>query len=197
MATTIQDGTGTKFKVKINSDNRLLSQTISESEFDNSVGRGVAYNINTEFLTITGSSEVPLLYIRSTADRDLVLNAWFIGTDADSGTATRLSLMRVYKNPTSGTIISSGTDITPVNRNFGSSNEFEGTAKKGGDGFTVSGYETTPVLYQTQGTKQRNFGAVQLVLTKGSSVVVTYQQYGLTQNDIYTGFQVYLSDVTN
>jgi hypothetical protein len=197
MATTIQDGTGTKFKVKINSDNRLLSQTISESEFDNSVGRGVAYNINTEFLTITGSSEVPLLYIRSTVDRDLVLNAWFIGTDADSGTATRLSLMRVYKNPTSGTIISSGTDITPVNRNFGSSNEFEGTAKKGGDGFTVSGYETTPVLYQTQGTKQRNFGAVQLVLTKGSSVVVTYQQYGLTQNDIYTGFQVYLSDVTN
>jgi hypothetical protein len=197
MATTIQDGTGTKFKVKINSDNRLLSQTISESEFDHSVGRGVAYNINTEFLTITGSSEVPLLYIRSTAERDLVLNAWFIGTDADSGTATRLSLMRVYKNPTSGTIISSGTDITPVNRNFGSSNEFEGVAKKGGDGFTVSGYETTPILYQTQGTKQRNFGTVQLVLTKGSSVVVTYQQYGLTQNDVYTGFQVYLSDMTN
>ena len=105
--------------------------------------------------------------------------------------------MRVYKNPTSGTIISSGTDITPVNRNFGSSNEFEGVAKKGGDGFTVSGYEATPVLYQTQGTKQRSFGTVQLVLPKGSSVVVTYQQYGLTQNDIYTGFQVYLSNITN
>lgn len=195
MSTIIQDGTGTKLKVKINSENRMLTQTISESEFDHSVGKGEAYNINTEFVTVTGSSEVPLLYIKSNEDRDLVLNAWFIGTDADTGTATRLSLFRVYKNPTSGTIISSGTDITPVNRNFGSSNELEVIAKKGGDGFTVSGYELTPVLYQTQGTKQRNFGTVQLVLTKGSSVVVTYQQYGLTSNDIYNGFQVYLSDV--
>lgn len=195
MATTIQDGTGTKLKVKVNTENRLLSQTISESEFDHAVGKGEAYNINTEFLTITGSSEVPLLYIKSTADRDLVLNAWFIGTDANSGTATRLSLLKIYKNPTSGTIISSGTDINPVNRNFGSSNSFEGIAKKGGDGFTVSGYESTPVIFQTQGTQQRNFGTVQLVLTKGTSAVVTYQQYGLTSNDIYTGFQVYLSDV--
>lgn len=195
MSTTIQDGTGTKLKVKVNSENRLLSQTINESEFDHAVGKGEAYNINTEFLTITGSSEVPLLYIKSNEDRDLVLNAWFIGTDANSGTATRLSLLKIYKNPTSGTIISSGTDITPVNRNFGSNNSLECIAKKGGDGFTVSGYESTPVLYQTQGTQQRNFGTVQLVLTKGSSVVVTYQHYGLTSNDIYTGFQVYLSDV--
>lgn len=195
MATTIQDGTGTKLKVRVNSENRLLSQTISESEFDHAVGKGEAYNINTEFITVTGSSEVPLLYIKSTGDRDLVLNAWFIGTDANSGTATRLSLLKIYKNPTSGTIISSGTDINPVNRNFGSSNEFEGIAKKGGDGFTVSGYESTPVLFQTQGTQQRNFGTVELVLTKGTSVVVTYQQYGLTSNDIYTGFQVYSSDV--
>ncbi len=197
MATTIQDGTGTKLKAKINEENRLLTQTISETEFDHATGQGDSYNINTEFLTITGNTEIPLLYIRNNNDRDLVLSAWFIGTDADSGTATRLSLMRVYKNPTSGTLISSGTDITPVNRNFGSSNEFGGIAKKGGDGFTVSGFESTPILYQTQGTKQRNFGTVQLVLAKGSSVVVTYQQYGLTQNDIYTGFQVYLSDVTN
>lgn len=195
MATTIQDGTGTKLKVRVNSENRLLSQTISESEFDHAVGKGEAYNINTEFITVTGSSEVPLLYIKSTSDRDLVLNAWFIGTDANTGTATRLSLFRIYKNPTSGTIISSGTDITPVNRNFGSTNEFEGVAKKGGDGFTVSGYQSTPILYQTQGTQQRNFGTVQLVLTKGTSVVVTYQHYGLTSNDIYTGFQVYSSDV--
>ncbi len=193
MATTIQDGTGTKIKVKINQENRLLTQTISESEFDSAIGKGEAYNINTEFITITGSSEVPLLYIKSTDDRDLVLNAWFIGTDANSGTATRLNLLRVYKNPTSGTIISSGTDVTPVNRNFGSTNEFNGVAKKGGNGFTVSGYEPTSVLYQTQGNQQRNFGTVQLVLTKGSSVVVTYQQYGLTSNDVYTGFQVYLS----
>lgn len=192
MSTTIQDGTGTKLKAKINSDNRLLTQTISESEFDNSVSRGNAYNINTEFITITSSSEVPILYIKNNEDRNLILNAWFIGTDADSGTATRLSLLRAYKNPTGGTIISSGTDINPVNRNFSSSNILDCIAKKGGDSFTATGYEATSVLYQTQGTKSRNFGTVQLILGRGSSIVITYQQYGLTSNDIYTGFQVYL-----
>ena len=197
MGFQIQDGTGSSRKAEINGNNRLLTQAISETEFDNATSNGNAFNINTEFLTITGTTEIPLLYIKNNNDNELVISAWFIGTDADTGTATRTSLMRVYKNPTSGTLISSGVDITPVNRNFGSSNEFEGVAKKGGDGFTVSGYEATQVLYQTQGTKQRSFGTVQLVLPKGSSVVVTYQQYGLTQNDIYTGFQVYLSNITN
>lgn len=195
MSTVIQDGTGSKLKAKVNSDNRMLTQSISESEFDHSVSKGQAYNINTEFITVTGSTETPLLYIKNNEDNDLILNAWFIGTDADSGTSTRLNLLKIYKNPTYGTIISSGTDITPVNRNFGSSNELNVIAKKGGDGFTVSGYQSTPVIYQTQGNDQRNFGVVQLILAKGSSVVVTYQQYGLTSNDIYTGFQVYLNDV--
>lgn len=195
MATTIQDGTGTKYKVKIDSENRLYVKSITESEFDHATSKGEAYNINTEFITVTGSSETPLLYLKNNEDKDLVLAAWFIGTDNSSGTATRLSLMRVYSNPTTGTIISSGTDLTPVNRLIGSSNELNVDVKKGGDGFTVSGYNNTPVLYQTQGTAQRNFGTVQITLKKGSSVVVTYQQYGLTSNEVYTGFQVYLSDI--
>jgi hypothetical protein len=194
MSTTLQDGTGTKNKVKIDSENRLYVKSITESEFDSETRKGDAYNINTEFITITGSTETPLLYLKNNDERDLVLSAWFIGTDASLGSATRLSLMRVYTNPTSGTIISSGTNVTAVNRLIGSANEFNGDAKKGGDGFTFGGNSTTPVLYQTQGTSQRNFGTVQITLKKGSSVVVTYQQYGLTSQDVYTGFQVYLSD---
>lgn len=195
MATTIQDGTGTKFKVRVDSDNRLLTKTINETEFDHATSKGEAYNINTEFLTITANTETPLLYLKSNEDRDLVISAWFIGTDADSGTATRLNLLRVYTNPTSGSIITSGSNITSVNRLIGSSNQLDADVKKGGEGFTVSGFTSTPILYQTQPNKSRAFGTVQLVLKKGSSLVVTYQHYGLTQNDIYTGFQVYLSDL--
>lgn len=194
MATTIQDGTGTNIKLKITSTNRMLTETISESEFDHAVGQGEAYNINTEFLTATSSVEIPLLYLKNEDDRDLILSAWFIGTDADSGTATRQSLLRVYKNPTGGTIVSAGTDLTPVNRKVGSNNQLDVIAKKGGEGFTVTGFETPSLLYQTQGTKSRAFGTIQVCLQKGGSVVVTYQQYGLTSNDIYTGFQVYHDD---
>lgn len=194
MSTTIQDGTGTKFKVKVDADNRLYAKTINESEFDHATSKGEAFNINTEFITATSSTEIPLLYLRNNEDRNLVVYAWFIGTDNESGAASRLSLMRVYTNPTSGTIISSGTDLTPVNRLIGSSEQLNVTAKKGGDGFTFAGNNSTPILFQTQGTKSRVFGTVQLVLQKASSLVVTFQQYGLTSSDIYTGFQVYLSD---
>lgn len=194
MSTTIQDGTGTKYKVKVDADNRLYTKTINESEFDHATSKGEAYNINTEFITATSSVEIPLLYLKSNEERDLVVYAWFIGTDNESGTQTRLSLMRVYTNPTGGTIISGGTDITPVNRLIGSSNQLSVVAKSGGDGFTFTGNNPTSILYQTQGTKSRVFGTVQLVLQKGNSLVVTFQQYGLTSSDIYTGFQVYLSD---
>jgi len=194
MATTIEDGTGSGFSVKVDGENRLFSRSITESEFEYSVRKGSSFNVNTEFLTITGSSETPIMYLKSNEDKDIILAAWFIGTDNSSG-GTRSGLMRVYFNPTAGSIISSGTDVTPVNRQGGSSNTLDLDVKSGGDGFTATGYDSTPVLYQTQGASARAFGNVQLSLKKGSSVVVTYLPNGAQPVEIYTGFQLYISEV--
>ena len=195
MATTIEDGTGSGFSVKVDGENRLFSRSIIESEFDHAVRKGLSFNVNTEFLTITGSSETPIMYLKSNEDKDVVLSAWFIGTDNASGTPSRNGLMRVYFNPTAGSIISSGTDVTPVNRQGGSSNTIDLDVKAGGDGFTATGYDSTPVLFQTQGSNARTFGNVQLALKKGSSVVVTYLPNGAQPVEIYTGFQLYISEV--
>jgi len=195
MATTIEDGTGSGFSVKVDGENRLFSRSITESEFEYSVRKGSSFNVNTEFLTITGSSETPIMYLKSNEDKDIILAAWFIGTDNASGTPSRSGLMRVYFNPTAGSIISSGTDVTPVNRQGGSSNTLDLDVKSGGDGFTATGYDSTPVLYQTQGASARAFGNVQLSLKKGSSVVVTYLPNGAQPVEIYTGFQLYISEV--
>lgn len=194
MATTIEDGTGSGFSVKVDGENRLFSRSITESEFDHSVRKGLSFNVNTEFLTITGSSETPIMYLKSNEDKDIILAAWFIGTDNSSG-GTRAGLMRVYFNPTAGSIISSGTDVTPVNRQGGSSNTIDLDVKAGGDGFTATGFNSTPILYQTQGANARAFGNVQLALKKGSSVVVTYLPNGAQPVEIYTGFQLYISEV--
>jgi hypothetical protein len=191
MATTIEDGSGKGYSAKVDVDNRLYVSAVTRTEFDTATDNGDAFNINTEFVTITSSVEVPLLYVKNNEDNDLTIAAWFIGTTAASGSSTRSTLMQVYSNPTDGTIITSGTDVTAVNRQIGNANILDADIKKGGDGFTVSGYVSTPVLYQTQGNNARAFGNVQLSVKKGSSLVVTYQHYGLVQNDIYTGFQVY------
>ena len=195
MATTIEDGTGRGFSAKVDSENRFFSRAITETEFDHAVRKGLSFNVNTEFLTITGSSETPIMYLKSNEDLDVVLAAWFIGTDNASGTPSRSGLMRVYFNPTAGSIISSGTDVTPVNRQGGSSNTIDLDVKSGGDGFTVTGFNSTPILYQTQGASARTFGNVQLALKKGSSVVVTYLPNGAQPVEIYTGFQLYISEV--
>jgi len=197
MATTIEDGTGSGFSVKVDGENRLFSRSITESEFDYAVRKGLSFNVNTEFLTITGSSETPIMYLKSNEDSDIILSAWFIGTDNASGTPSRNGLMRVYFNPTAGSIISSGTDVTPVNRQGGSSNTIDLDVKSGGDGFTATGFNPTSVLFQTQGSNARTFGNVQLALKKGSSVVVTYLPNGAQPVEIYTGFQLYISEVEN
>ena len=104
------------------------------------------------------------------------------------------AIIKMYTNPTSGTIISGGNDVEAVNRLVGSSNTLDADIKSGGDGFTVSGYGTTPVLYQPQGATSRTFGTIQLAVEKGSSVVVNYDPNGQEPFQIYVGFQTYISE---
>jgi len=197
MATIIEDGTGKGNSVKVDAENRLFSRSITETEFENAVRKGLAFNVNTKFLPITTAGPTDghaLLYIKNNEDRDIILAAWFIGTDLGTNGAD-LGLMQVFFNPTGGTIVSGGTAITPVNRQGGNSNTIDLDALSGGDSFTATGLGE-PVLYQTQSVGSRAFGTVQLSLKKGASAVVTYIPNGAETAgvDIYTGFQLYISE---
>lgn len=191
MGFEIKDGTGTGNVARVDKENRLAVRSIQETEFEKAVLGGRAFNINTEFLTITSDTEHALLYLKNNEDRPLIVAAWFIGTDAGTNGAN-LGLVRTYYNPTGGTIISGGTDLTAVNRNAGNSRALEADIKAGGQGFTFTGQDTPAVLYQTQTVSSRVFGNVFLVLPKGSSLVATYDPNGAETIDIYTGFQVYV-----
>jgi hypothetical protein len=191
MGFEIKDGTGTGNVARVDSENKLAVRAVQETEFEKAVLSGRAFNINTEFLTITTDTEHALLYLKNNEDRPLIVAAWFIGTDAGTNGAN-LGLVRTYYNPTGGTIISGGTDLTPVNRNAGNSRTLVADVKAGGQGFTFTGQDTPAVLYQTQTVSSRVFGNVFLVLPKGSSLVATYDPNGAETINIYTGFQVYV-----
>jgi len=194
MATTIEDGTGKGFSVGVDSQNRLFTRSITESEFDKATRTGNAYNINTLFFLVTGSTEAPLLYLKNNEEKTLTLAAWFFAT---SGASSSNGIIKMFPNPTSGTIIDSGTDVEAVNRLIGSSNTLDADIKRGGDSFTATGYGTNPVLYQPQGATARTFGTIQIGIEPGSSVVVNYDPNGQEPFQIYVGFQVYLSEAEN
>jgi hypothetical protein len=191
MGFEIKDGTGTGNVARVDNENKLAVRAVQETEFEKAVLGGRAFNINTEFLSITTDTEHALLYLKNNEDRPLIVSAWFIGTDAGTNGAN-LGLVRTYYNPTGGTIISGGTDLTPVNRNAGNSRTLVADVKAGGQGFTFTGQDTPAVLYQTQTVSSRVFGNVFLVLPKGSSLVATYDPNGAETINIYTGFQVYV-----
>lgn len=191
MGFEVKDGTGTGNLARVDKENRLAVRSIQETEFEKAVLDGRAFNVNTEFLTITSDTEHALLYLKNNEDLPLIISAWFIGTDAGTNGAN-LGLVRTYYNPTGGTIISGGTDVTAVNRNAGNSRTLDADIKSGGQGFTFTGQDTPAVLYQTQTVSSRVFGNVFLVLPKGSSLVATYDPNGAETINIYTGFQVYV-----
>lgn len=194
MSTTLQDGTGNKFKARIDDEGRLYTRTTQETEFEHAIENSRAFNVNTEFLTISGSGESALLYIKNNSNESITIANWFIGTSTTGGSTSAPALMRVYVNPTGGTLIASASAVTLVNRTIGSAKTFDVVAYKGGDGYTITGQQTTPVLYQTQGSNQRNFGTVQLSLAKGQALAVTFEPAGLQPIQIYTGFQGYVTD---
>ena len=191
MGFEIKDGTGTGNLARVDKENKLAVRAVQETEFEKAVLGGRAFNVNTELLTITSDTEHALLYLQNNEDLPLIVSAWFIGTDAGTNGAN-LGLVRTYYNPTGGTIISGGTDVTAVNRNAGNSRALNADIKSGGQGFTFTGQDTPAVLYQTQTVSSRVFGNVFLVLPKGSSLVATYDPNGAETIGIYTGFQVYI-----
>jgi len=191
MAIEITDGTGTGNRAKVK-DNRVLTNSLTLSVFEDKILKGNAYNVNTELLTITTDAEHSLLYIKNNESNTLTLDAWFIGTDLGTNGAN-FGIAKVYYNPTGGTIISGGTNVNLVNRLGGSSQLADITALAGGEGFTSTGV-VTPVLYQTQGAGSRAFGNVRLAIEGGNSLVVTYKPNGAETIGIYTGFQLYIND---
>lgn len=184
----IEDGTGSGNKVKIDSDNRLHTQTISFSEYEQAAIDGRAFNVNTGLVSYSGTGENAMLYLQNNEDKDIFLQAFFVGVATRGATVTDAATVQVVRNPTGGTIVDNAQSIELVNRNFGSNETFDITAYKGADGYTLTGGDTSPVLLHIQGDNSRVFGEVFLVLPKGSSVGIKIDLNTSGSANVYCGF---------
>lgn len=164
MGFEITDGKGKGFSAGVDENNRLLTNSISETVFQYSAELGDAYFIGTPLVTLTNANTSALIYIENNEDEPLILGNFFFIAESTTGGSPSIFRATWYKNPTA---ISSGTATTALNQNFGSSNELNATIQYGAQGANVSGGTIAASLSFPIG--QFNQLDANLVLEKGSS----------------------------
>lgn len=139
MATTIQDGAGNKFKLKITNLNRALVQAVTISEEDSAITRGEGYQIASGPISFTSATPTGILYVKNNDDRDFVLDRCVlilgsaIGSSADQDWA-----FQVLRNPTAGTTVTNELAAGVSNSNHGSPNLPDADTFKGLEGYTLT-----------------------------------------------------------
>lgn len=193
MGFQIQDGTGSSRKAKVNTRYRLITDSITEERaVYNSVVDGKTFVCFTDFITFTGSgtNEFGLLYVKNTSD-DLMLihhvKIW-------SGTLNQTAKIRMYDDPTTGTLISDGFSAEIMNINTGSSQEFEGLSYQPSDATkTITNGEVMGNHYIGSGNQQMLAmmwnGA--MVLPKGKAMAITVQPDNAAQISLTAEVEVY------
>lgn len=176
----IQDGTGSGNQLRINDLNHLEADAVTYTRIaDVSLRTKQAFTIATNFVNITTTASFSgLLYIKNTDSegRDMLIEHIRLCGDGGAGAMNMESIKCiVYRNPTTGTLISGGTTLDVLNNNFGSFNEFNGVAKVGADGLTVTdGGHFTQFETHTPGHSILDFND-SIVLPKNSSIAFAVQ----------------------
>ena len=152
----IVDGTGDCFAVKVSDKNKLATTSVTDAILDSHATIGESYTSATGKITITSDSESALYYIKNNEDEDLVIDSFNVCLEATTGGSGN-TIITVYRNPTGGTLISGGTNLPPLNKNFGSAASLLADSIMGAEGSTISGggtlieyFASTPsrVLYK-------------------------------------------------
>lgn len=190
MGFQIQDGTGSSKKVKVNSNNRIETESvITTSLSTTSKQDGNAYTVGTDGVlnfNFTSGVDNAILYCKNNEDVDLFVDVCVVSQDV-------AGIYKYIKNPTTGTLIDSGTSTTPINFNFGSSNVADlDVIKLNTSGQTFT--DGTVITYSRNpaGLQPLDFlGTV--VVPKGSSFGITYDPVTSGAVTISTFFFVHLS----
>ena len=151
MATTIQDGTGTKTKLKITNNSRALVQSVTISEEDDAIIRGEGYQIASGLVTFTASTATGMLYVKNNDDRDFIMDrAVLILGSAIGAAADEDWSFAVLRNPTQGTTITNELVAGVSNSNHGSNNLPRASSYRGVEGSTITdGSGVTQPIKQT------------------------------------------------
>jgi hypothetical protein len=170
----IQDGTGKGFLVKVDNDNRLYSNAVTREEVELSVFLGNAYNINTGAVTITNAAtDNGIWYLKNTGASDVVIHEILIILGTSTG-GIGDGTLKVFRNPTTGTLISGALAVEAnVNRNFSSSNTLDVVTYRGATATTITDGITLGSTNRS-GASVVNFTSTPFLLKTGNSIGISW-----------------------
>ena len=170
----IIDGTGKGNLVKVDSDHRLYTNSVTRPEVELAIFLGNGYNINTGLVNITNAAiDNAVFYLSNNGSEDVIVHEILIILGTSTG-GTGDGTLKVFRNPTGGTIIASALAVEAnVNRNFASSNALQALAYKGATTETVTGGDTLGSTNRS-GAAVVNFTSTPLVLKTGNSMGITW-----------------------
>jgi hypothetical protein len=191
MSESTRDGTGRGYRARVTQDKRLSTNAISESVVDAGAIVGDTYNIATSPITITGTTESAIFYIRNLDERDLLISSVFLNTFNSVGTLNGSQpILKVVRNPIAGSLITNQVAAGVIsNNNFGTNLFPNATIYEGVDGDTFTSFNLEiPVPLPTRAAVTFLEFATRVVLKRGSSYGIKYQpEAGSTSVDVITG----------
>lgn len=170
----IKDG-ATGDTAKVDNIRRLHVFAVNKDESLQATADADAYTINSGLITLTTAGESGILYVKNNEDRDLHITGFVaILGPAANGSATDTTHVRIYKNPTTGTLISTATTAdVESNRNFGSSKTLTADSFKGAEAETIT--NGTVHIESLISPGNRVVFDIDEILTKGDSVAISYE----------------------
>ena len=184
----ILDGTGKGYRLEVDKFNRAKAAVVTKAEMvDVSERDGEAYIFASgPFTNITTTgTEHGIMYIKNTSTTK-ELHVKNIRTCGET-----IQKWRLYKNVTTGTLISNATDGISNNINFTKANTAEANIYVGGDGVTVTDGTMIEHWINDVGHSTEDFDGA-LVLGTNDSLTLTLETD--TAGDFCCRMQVYYED---
>lgn len=168
----IQDGAGRSYSAKVTDSQRLLTKSLTLSEFSNATEIGDGYNLNTGIITLTADSDTAVAFFKYTGSKTFVLSNIAVGLGTAQGAVSNPAKITLIKNPTTGNIISDATagDMN-VNRSFSSTNTLSGNFYKGAAGKTFGNGTDAAIFFAGAGS--RLFATIDFDLNQNNSIGIS------------------------
>ena len=175
MAQGIKNGSNGNV-ARVNSNLQVNTFSIGRSVSEQSTQEEGSYNINSGLITLTTAGESGILYYKHNESQSFdITSIVVIMGPSTGGSASDTTHVRIYKNPTTGTLISgaAAVDINS-NRNFSSSESLaDSLAFKGATGNTITDGLTHIESLVSPGNRAPF--QVSETLSKGNSIAISLE----------------------
>jgi len=170
----IQDAATGK-TARVNLDNTLSVHSINISEAEHATDLGDSYNVNSGLVTLTTAGESGVLYFKNNEDRNVHIDSIIIILGPSTGgVTTDTTHIRVYSNPTTGTLISTALAAEMVqNRNMGATSALSADVYKGATGNTITNGDA--LIESLVSPNSRAVFNIDLTIPKGKAVAISYE----------------------